>query len=492
MDPTMALLMRQNSASRGFETHAKGLIKASEETIADIDSQMQNLARLRDRERGILAILCNAIVPANKLCAELLVEIFLFLAMPRPGQSTLESTAASIAAILTVSQVSAYWRKIATAAPRLWTNFFHLQLKTRPTDAYLTALTWWLDRSSPLSIRVTVKSDLPPHDIAPLIHTLLRGASRWSDLTLQIRSLACLPATIPHSLDKLTEVRISVHYGSLEKRSTFLNALSLRKAALNTDDLALLPWKHLTKLSLTTSSAVHCLEVLDRCMNLKRAELSFYPFRTGEPAAVPLKPSTVIPSLECIWLYFADTPSAPVLRHLTLPNLKSLRIGHSLRGRPSEWPTAMFTQFQQRSPFITRIELVSVQIASAEFITMLRNLPLLQSLSTWNCRHCIDDAFLQALRYQDSDLSPLVPALTSLSLREVGCSFHRSNLEKTIRSRWWLDEELHSVPSERRPRVERWECVSITVGETARRFLSRRFLARMESCRLQGLSLYLK
>ncbi|KAJ7715354.1 hypothetical protein DFH07DRAFT_785620 [Mycena maculata] len=105
---------------------------------------MQGLARLRDRERKVLAIMCNAIVPANKLCAELLVENFLLLAIHRAGQSTLEFTAASIAAILRVSQ-----------------------LKTRPSDAYLTALAWWLDRSSPFPIRVSVKSDLPPYDIAP-------------------------------------------------------------------------------------------------------------------------------------------------------------------------------------------------------------------------------------------------------------------------------------------------------------------------------------
>ncbi|KAJ6554920.1 hypothetical protein DFH09DRAFT_1165903 [Mycena vulgaris] len=88
-----------------------------------------------------------------------------------------------------VSQVSAYWRKIATTTPQLWTGLFVLDVRVGPTDVYLEALKLWLNRSSSLSISVSVTSSLSSVNITPLIRTLITGANRWSDLTLYVGSL---------------------------------------------------------------------------------------------------------------------------------------------------------------------------------------------------------------------------------------------------------------------------------------------------------------
>ncbi|KAJ7681466.1 hypothetical protein B0H17DRAFT_1205741 [Mycena rosella] len=75
MDP--AILLLGQTPTRIFEQQAKSLIAASEANIACIDSQIRDLVRLRDWERGIIARLRLAIAPIHKLPAQLLVDIFL-------------------------------------------------------------------------------------------------------------------------------------------------------------------------------------------------------------------------------------------------------------------------------------------------------------------------------------------------------------------------------------------------------------------------------
>ncbi|KAJ6492753.1 hypothetical protein C8R47DRAFT_420815 [Mycena vitilis] len=100
------LMLGQNSSStRSFEQHAKSLIQASEANIARIESQIRDLLRLRDQERGIIASLKLAIAPVRKVPAEILAEIFLHYA----------------GGVLTISQVCAHWRQVACTTPRLWT-----------------------------------------------------------------------------------------------------------------------------------------------------------------------------------------------------------------------------------------------------------------------------------------------------------------------------------------------------------------------------------
>ncbi|KAJ7119862.1 hypothetical protein C8R44DRAFT_853865 [Mycena epipterygia] len=479
MDPTIALLVRQNSASTAFEMHAKSLIKASEDNIADIDSQMRDLARLRERERGIIAMLRSAIVPVNKLSAELLVEIFLLVSMP--GEKT-----SSVAGTLTVSQVSAYWRKIAVTTPRLWTNFLRLDVKVKPTDAYLQILKLWLDRSSPLPIPISVTSSLPSDDIAPLMETLTSGANRWGDLTLKVKSLASLPAVAPCALEKLTSIHFWMPPEPGTSASTmFLNALGLRKATLYQSDLVLLPWKQLTELTMaieTSSEPTKCLKILKHCANLLRLNLRWYNI-PRESEVIPDLSPIVLPHLATIQL---TKPSPLFLQHLTLPGLRELFLD-DLPDSESEWPLT-FTQFQRRSPVITHLFIYGSQMTSAQLATVLRNSPLVQRLVLGRCHHSID-AFLDALRYRDSDSSLLAPDLDELWLQVSANSFSESCLEQTIRSRWWTEGKLNSIPPDRRPRVKRWEYIRLDIQGTACRPFIDSFKARVEDLRLQGLNL---
>jgi hypothetical protein len=122
-----------------------------------------------------------------------------------------------------------------------------------------------------------------------------------------------------------------------------------------------------------------------------------------------------------------------LFEHLTIPALNLLHVASSKR-MTIKWPSLAFAQFQSRSSVITRIELSSISIPSAELIIMLRSAPLIRHLYLSECLHCIDDAFLGALLYRVGD-SPLAPQLISLHLLKVGRSFRTSCLERTIRSR---------------------------------------------------------
>ncbi|KAJ7505823.1 hypothetical protein B0H11DRAFT_2334763 [Mycena galericulata] len=498
MDPNVALLMRQTSASTAFETNVKSLIQASEDTIVGIDSQMRDLARLRDRERGVIATLRSAIVPVKKLSAELLVEIFLILAMPVPplamGYNLLQFSAASMQAVLAVSQVSAYWRNIALTTPRLWTYFFSLYVKTKPTEGYLTVLKLWLDRSSPLPIPVWVHSSLEPGDLAPLMRVLIGGANRWGELTLTGNARASLPAVIPHQLEKLTSVdfqeyRLSSSRDAANQRNTLLmGAPRLRKARIHSygSILTSLPWAQLTDLTLRdSSSGRECLrldsEVLKDCGNLTYFLLEM----VGE---AEIHSQVVLPQLATFKVMSLDSSQMHnILGCIICPRLNSLSV---YVWTQAERLPSTFPQFQQGSPCITEINFLLMQLTSAELIVMLRNSPLLERLHLLRCYRCIDDKLLNALRYRDSDPSPLAPALTLVWFDEVGDTFSQPILETAIRSRWWTNEDLASIPSDRHPRVKRWKIFLLTT--TPGRPFDQTFKAKFEDCRAKGLDLRLQ
>ncbi|KAJ7166335.1 hypothetical protein C8R43DRAFT_1162772 [Mycena crocata] len=442
MDATMALLMRQNQASMAFETHVKSLMKASKDTISGIDSQMRDLARLRERERGIIATLRSAIVPVHKLPAELLVETFLNV-VPGATYDTWAFTGLGIrdkevvAATLILSQVSAYWRKIAITTPRLWRSFFILDVRRKPTDPDLTILKLWLDRSSPLPIPVSVTSSLPSNDIAPLLQTLLHGASRWSGLTLKIESLASLPAISP-LMSNLIHVNFQTQVPSKES-TIFTGTPSLQWAVLSSRTFVSLPWVQLTSLTFI----IHNLESLDermdilrRCVNLISVHI-YADLGLDDEEELGVAPdhlAVVLPNLTLFQVSADHVQQLTFfLQHISSPSLESFFFSH--RRRVIEWPPSIFTDFQRKSPTMTHIALSSIHITSAQLINVLRNSPLIQYLNLEKCLNCVNDAFFDALRYQHPESSPLAPELTILCLIDTGKSFKQSSLERTIRSR---------------------------------------------------------
>ncbi|KAJ7465051.1 hypothetical protein FB451DRAFT_1488140 [Mycena latifolia] len=211
VEPTITFLMQQNLDSRSFERQIKSLIKAPGDNIASIDSQIRDLARLRDRERSIIAMLCSTIVPIKKLSVELLVEIF-----------TLATSESNSAASI-VSHTS-------------------LRILAKNSDHYPTLVDKFLHPRQQDEAHGRVSSSPEIGWIAPLIATLLTGANRGSELTLNISSFAGLPTDTPCAFEKLTKVHIWSQCGPDESAiSMFLSAANLQKAVFHTYNLAL-PW----------------------------------------------------------------------------------------------------------------------------------------------------------------------------------------------------------------------------------------------------------
>ncbi|KAJ6498714.1 hypothetical protein DFH09DRAFT_1103075 [Mycena vulgaris] len=115
MDPII-LLLGQPLASRNFESQAKTLIEASEANIAQIESQIRDLVRLRDRECGVIARLRLAIAPIHKLPTELLVEVFRLATEHASFKSGINKT---------------------YALSQLWTGSYWTLLKAILTDSYV-------------------------------------------------------------------------------------------------------------------------------------------------------------------------------------------------------------------------------------------------------------------------------------------------------------------------------------------------------------------
>ncbi|KAK7065035.1 hypothetical protein R3P38DRAFT_3166050 [Favolaschia claudopus] len=76
MDLTSSTIAAAGHDSQSLEKLIKSLIAASEEKIARIDSQIQDLICMRNREYGLLATLKPVIAPIRKLSDELLMDIF--------------------------------------------------------------------------------------------------------------------------------------------------------------------------------------------------------------------------------------------------------------------------------------------------------------------------------------------------------------------------------------------------------------------------------
>ncbi|KAJ7653731.1 hypothetical protein DFH06DRAFT_524976 [Mycena polygramma] len=316
------ILLGQNSSStRSFEQHAKSLIQASEANIARIESQIRDLLRLRDQERGIIASLKLAIAPVRKVPAEILAEIFLHYA-------------ALLGPVLTISQVCAHWRQVACTTPRLWTGLLQTRLtrKKRCSDTYLSTTKTFLERSSPFPIpRMT----LPLANFCDprLLDLLFSSAPRWQSLEFCDYFSARFRRMPPNTLANLTDVSIRIprplenHTSAV---SAFLGAPQLCRVNLAVESTAHfpMPWAQLTRLTLSEISPQLSLDILLQCTNICEAN-----FRDMEPWAVEpdSAPLVTLPQLEQLGVYFQEHVDdaihiTPFFTRLELPALAVLNL----------------------------------------------------------------------------------------------------------------------------------------------------------------------
>ncbi|KAJ6554894.1 hypothetical protein DFH09DRAFT_1165833 [Mycena vulgaris] len=486
MDPTI-LLLGQPSASRIFESQAKTLIEASDSAnIARIESQIRDLVRLRDRERGVIARLRMAIAPIHKLPAELLVEIFR-LATDHASFTRKHA----INKIHALSQVCAYWRRLAHTTPQLWTvsHGMTMTLRATPTDSCIAGAKSWLERSAPLPVPVYLCISGQGSDPRTLMDVLISAAHRWEQATFELDSLAVLSRIPPNALKALQSLTLD----SQDKQShptvvTFLTAPRLRHLTLASRQTVLLsmPWSQLTDISVTNPSPRLCVDALLQCTNIVSAK-----FDTRAWPALPDLSEIGITTLSRLeTLNFTVSTSGGLEEHfmsffacLALPTLKELNLDLNI---DLIWPSLEFTQFQARTPNIERMSIENSRMRSSDLLAVLRHAPSLTELRMDCCMKSFDDTLLAGLQYSEGNILHLAPRLKTISFSVFASNFEEDALDAMIQSRWWTDEQLSALPAP--PKVARWSSIAVCCeDDDDDGDISPEFQARIAEYRSQGL-----
>ncbi|KAK7040522.1 F-box domain-containing protein, partial [Favolaschia claudopus] len=422
--------------SQPLESLIKSLIAASEENIARIDSQIRDLQCMRDREYGVVASLKLVLCPIRKLPDELLAMI---MRLALENDSRRIDAATMVLSALRLSQVCKHWRQLAHRTPHLWTTQLPVQYKE--PDGY------------------------SPDYIAATKVYLERAASRWKSFhnSGPPAILDALAKLAPNSLKLLEEVTL---WDVAPVTSAFLCAPRLRKVNLHiythTSTPLPMPWGQLTALDVSTVGFSICLDILRQCTNVVRATLyGDRPQVEPTPSASEYAPVT-LPFLEELYISIYVDRLASCFGQLSLPKLRKLTINFTDLMDSGDWSpahSAVFTQFQLRSPNIEDLSLAIRRIDPSQLRELLSHAPRMTDLNLDCCVNSIDDDIFKHLEYAEENMVHLTPQLQKLKLVSVGDWFREDTLLAMIKSRWWTAEELQALPVP--PPVARLEHVSI-------------------------------
>ncbi|KAJ6594282.1 hypothetical protein B0H19DRAFT_1366185 [Mycena capillaripes] len=453
-----------------FPTHSqlldsndfKPLIVAAESNILRLTSEKEKLELALQKERSVLARLWFMVTPIGKLPTEVLVEIFMHLvhanweALPESDRPYSPSPCTHQAFLL--SQVCPHWRQITNNTPQLWNADVidvRLARKHTSTAAYIFGLKTLLERSTPLSISVSLTLDSGELVAFPealtqvtetIIQTMVPTTHRWKYLKLDSFSSRrfTLPEGTFHVLESL-DVAFDA-YAHIDPIRSFFPAPRLQRLALWINgrdfELLLLPWAQLTHLKVVFPSPSGCRAILLQCARLVSAEVitSEWDFEQIADAT-----TTVLPFLETLKVRFDAGYDEvgrvePFFEPLVLPALHTLDL--TFDPAPGVvWLAHAFSAFQLHSPHIDHISLTNCPISSADLTTLLRLAPAVTTLKLKYCTECIDDEFLVVMTWDGEDnVEPLAPQLRQLDWEGVGYKFSDQRFEAAIRSRWWIDD----------------------------------------------------
>ncbi|KAJ7644614.1 hypothetical protein FB45DRAFT_298185 [Roridomyces roridus] len=444
MDISSVLMLGHSTAS-SFESQAKDLIRAAEANVARIDSQIRDLVRLRERERGLIATLKLVVAPVRKLPAELLVEIFqwtlISLDWGLPKQA------------LAISHVCAHWRQLACTTPQFWTQPFRPDLTKAQSDVYLVTTKLIVERSAPLPIPVTLEKEAPGanHPLAELAFSLAR---RWRSLCCDHTQMDRLEKLPMDALRRLESVNITTNLACLVDINIFLGAHRLRTVTLDVVnvDCFHMPWSQLTEVTIghgfsgNKLAAQICLDILVQCTNVVTAKFGELVPWTERPAAGPI---TRLPHLKMLQVEFnvdaSDDHLTPFFARLALPALTHLTI---YGGCETFWSTADFEPFQKRSPNIEQLNIEGPPLHPDALISLLAASPNLVKLDLERCfiQGAVDPV-IRFLQYFPTDQVHSVPRLQRIHIfGSFGGHFDEAVLENMIVSRWWTDAQLLAMP----------------------------------------------
>ncbi|KAJ7172040.1 hypothetical protein C8R46DRAFT_136770 [Mycena filopes] len=486
MSSIESTLLFGSSRLRNIENQAPALIEVAEANIQRLTTQIDELTRMRERERSVLARLRLMVLPIGRLPVELLVEVFKIavhspLSFDSPcnlswARSSTESGSA-LRKVLNLSHVSSYWRQVVHSTPRLWAEaVVGVSFERELTDRYFDGLDSLLARSSPFPISISVTGEPNPQASTTatktsqrLVRSLAPTAQRWKNLQIALGSIPLLQKLPRGTFEMLEHLHVHNSWAAPAEDPTLvfecsphLRRLTVYSAHARTLHLLRLPWSRLTHLDVCEMSMEGCHTALLQCSSLVWAKI-YTTYDWDSPSHSPI---ITLPFLGTLDVAFEGTPNwgevhgvEAFLLPLALPLLKTLKL--ELDAEEGFWSTTVFSGFQSRSPNIEDLRLFYSGIESDELITLLRHSPALRSLQIQYSRECIDNEFLNAFRYDEEDSAPLVPKLENLTLIDVGPSFDNGSLEAAIRFRWWK-EEGRVLPDGSSPRVSRLKTVSVT------------------------------
>ncbi|KAF8143825.1 hypothetical protein K438DRAFT_596706 [Mycena galopus ATCC 62051] len=485
--PTTPLSIRTillEQIARTRQTSKSDITRSLEESelkITALQSQIDALVELRDRELACSAALRYIISPVYTLPVELLAEIFK-LAI---------GDYAHIKDAHGLSQVCVDWRQVAHGTPQLWAGHLqmtlvsdHIEVSTGPqlrisaprlrrrdyseVDPDGSILKAWLARSAPLPIQISLIMALS--DISwRMLEDVLSIAPRCRFLQLEGQ-----PGPIHQLLLGLAQSKLDIleELNLPDKISGGVDFISIPKPRLRSLSIyiisnlsqILMPWSQLTDLTLNVNSSNIAIDVLAQCANLVRASVTS-PGWAELPQGPEILALTLLRTLSVRFCGavehvtpFFDCISAPMLQELCV---------NSTRSDFGLWTEAHFTAFQLRASHLTRLDFNGADLTSDDLLAAIIHAPALTHLLILSYNDCFDDGLIGALYFKDG-VVPLVPHLHHLVFENNAREkvFTEDILAGMILSRWWTDAQLASrvVP----PAVARWTHVEL-------RWLDRRF-----------------
>ncbi|KAJ7906196.1 hypothetical protein B0H13DRAFT_2662920 [Mycena leptocephala] len=224
-----------------------------------------------------------------------------------------------------LTHICRLWRQIALTTPALWRaiSLYYLHCDF---ESHIHMLRSWLDRSGNCPLSITMDDyDAISHNA--FLEAILPHRARWEYVQLVIMRGDLLviegPMPLVRSLD------IKVYEGNTPVSSVALEAPRLRTATLWDFDYppCLLPWSHLTSLTLVAKEPYECAYVLEHSANLVYCELILYNEDDSTQAGVDI----TLPRLEDLVLWkwlgiqswltgYLETFVAPALRRLQVPD----------------------------------------------------------------------------------------------------------------------------------------------------------------------------
>ncbi|KAJ7045922.1 hypothetical protein C8F04DRAFT_453856 [Mycena alexandri] len=378
------------------------------------------------------------VAPVGKLPTELLVEIF-----AHAVHSSHSSLPPHLQAVR-LSGVCSLWQRVVNNSPGLWAaNRLEVSLNN-DSAGYLDGLKMLLDRSSPLPIAVLLTLNDEPRfyssDYVAYIFKLLAPTMmRWKDLEIDRAALEHMtPGPFP-ALECL-ELEYSIASMGLFSRCSRLRRVTATTHKRDARVLQL-PWAQLTHLSLRQRNPAMCREILLQCTHLVSATLTMCEWETVIETPSP----TLLPFLATLEVAFLTNHRnsghvGPLFAALALPALHTLYLHFPTHdvGDPAAWPAVEFAAFLRRSPHITSLSLLQVQMLTpSTLIALLRLAPCLTKLSISASPNCLDNDFLQALAWslETDPALYLMPRLEELRLDYAGNHLHALAFVAAIRSR---------------------------------------------------------